>query len=224
MKCEMCDNEHNGDYGSGRFCSSKCARTFSSNTLIKKTKIVQCIDCSIDIEVDFRASSLQCKCDGCRKSYKKKYKKNRICIVCGGPLKKNAKKFCSVSCSSTFINNKYIDDWKNGVVDGSRGKYKDSLSRHIRRYLFDKYDHRCSKCGWNEINIYTNKIPLQVDHIDGDYRNNSEDNLTLLCPNCHSLTHTYGGANRGNGRKNRRKSDIICEYLNDEEITNGQKN
>jgi len=30
MKCENCESEHNGDYGSGRFCSSKCARGFST--------------------------------------------------------------------------------------------------------------------------------------------------------------------------------------------------
>ena len=30
MKCENCEIEHNGDYGSGRFCSSKCARSFST--------------------------------------------------------------------------------------------------------------------------------------------------------------------------------------------------
>lgn len=29
-KCENCENEHNGSYGSGRFCSSKCARGFST--------------------------------------------------------------------------------------------------------------------------------------------------------------------------------------------------
>lgn len=30
MKCELCGTEHDGKYGSGRFCSSKCARSFSS--------------------------------------------------------------------------------------------------------------------------------------------------------------------------------------------------
>jgi len=28
--CENCEKEHNGEYGSGRFCSSKCARCFST--------------------------------------------------------------------------------------------------------------------------------------------------------------------------------------------------
>ena len=34
--------------------------------------------------------------------------------------------------------------------------------------------------------------------------NNKEENLTLLCPNCHSLTPTAKGANKGNGRYYRR--------------------
>lgn len=30
MICENCKNDHDGSYGSGRFCSSKCARGFST--------------------------------------------------------------------------------------------------------------------------------------------------------------------------------------------------
>jgi len=37
MKCENCKNGHNGNYGSGRFCSSKCARGFS--TKVKRKEI-----------------------------------------------------------------------------------------------------------------------------------------------------------------------------------------
>lgn len=48
---------------------------------------------------------------------------------------------------------------------------------------------------------YTGTLPLEVEHIDGDATNNSEENLTLLCPNCHSLTRTYRGANKGNGNR-----------------------
>ena len=33
MKCENCSIEHNGKYGSGRFCGSKCARGFSTKAL-----------------------------------------------------------------------------------------------------------------------------------------------------------------------------------------------
>ena len=47
------------------------------------------------------------------------------------------------------------------------------------------------------------QIPLLADHIDGNWRNNVENNLRLLCPNCDSLSPTYAALNRGNGRKNR---------------------
>ena len=30
MICENCGKEHDGTYGSGRFCCSKCARSFST--------------------------------------------------------------------------------------------------------------------------------------------------------------------------------------------------
>ena len=69
----------------------------------------------------------------------------------------------------------------------------------------EKYQCKCSKCGWGEENPFSHTIPLEVEHIDGNFQNNREDNLTLLCPNCHSLTPTYKGANKRNGRKDREK-------------------
>ena len=46
----------------------------------------------------------------------------------------------------------------------------------------------------------TGRIPLHIDHIDGDWSNNQPPNLRLLCPNCHALTASYGALNRGRGR------------------------
>ena len=69
----------------------------------------------------------------------------------------------------------------------------------------DKYNQQCSKCGWNKINPFTGRIPLEVHHKDGDYTHNEENNLELLCPNCHSLTSTYKASNKGSGRMARNK-------------------
>ena len=63
--------------------------------------------------------------------------------------------------------------------------------RLIREGIFE---HRCASCGletWLD-----NKIPLEMDHINGDRRDNRLENLRLLCPNCHALTSTYRGKNK----------------------------
>lgn len=120
------------------------------------------------------------------------------CLNCKKPIS-DKKKYCNNKCQQEYKHKIYIEKWKSGIVDGGIGNWGD-ISGHIRKYLFEKYNNKCSKCGWGEINPYTKTIPLEVEHMDGNAMNHSEQNLTLLCPNCHALTKTYKGANRGNGR------------------------
>lgn len=47
---------------------------------------------------------------------------------------------------------------------------------------------------WND-----SPLVLQLDHINGDHRDNRLENLRLLCPNCHSQTATFCAKNKGNG-------------------------
>lgn len=109
-------------------------------------------------------------------------------------------KYCSNKCQATYIRYKFIKKWKNGEESGTNGIATRSLSKHIRSYLFEKYSGRCSVCGWNKCNPTTGRCPLDVDHIDGDSNNNKEENLRLVCPNCHSLSPNYKSLNRGKGR------------------------
>ena len=133
-----------------------------------------------------------------------------ICKVCSKSfIDKNYKVriYCSHACHHDYIYTEYIRRWKSGLETGLKGKF--SISSHIRKYLMKKYDMKCSECGWNEVNKTTGNVPVQVDHIDGNWQNNIEENLRVLCPNCHSLTSTYMALNMGHGRADRHKKTVV---------------
>lgn len=137
-------------------------------------------------------------------------KKNRSgCINCGKEQARSYYKYCSNNCQLEYQHKAYILNWKSGKITGlsSIGL----VSRYIKNYLRDKYGNKCCICGWAEINLITKQVPLVADHIDGNWRNNTEDNLRLICPNCDSLSSTYAGLNKGNGRSNRRLSKRVID-------------
>lgn len=124
------------------------------------------------------------------------------CLVCNKET--NSKNVCSHRCRLDFEYLEYIKRWKAGLDTGIKGGT--NLSNHIRRYIFTKYNSKCCECSWSKVNPHSGKIPLEVDHIDGNYKNNAEENLRLLCPSCHALTATYKGANKGGRDRTKYKS------------------
>lgn len=127
-----------------------------------------------------------------------------ICLNCQKEFeaKTSKRKYCCHKCQLEYQQKQWEEKWLSGEIEGtSPTDHWDNIPDRIRTYLFKKYNNKCSVCGWGEKNLYTNKIPLEVEHIDGNSKNNRPENVTLLCPNCHSLTKTYRGANKGKGRK-----------------------
>jgi|TARA_Y100000310_G_C19973545_1_gene486566 5-methylcytosine-specific restriction endonuclease McrA len=135
--------------------------------------------------------------------------KYNYCKFCGQEIRHkkygvNYKQYCNNKCQRDHNYQSYIKEWLEESRDGSRGNTQ--ISQHIRRWMHERANDKCEKCGWNEWNKFTNKVPLQVNHIDGNALNHRPENLELICPNCHSLTETYGytGA-RVSARRGQRK-------------------
>ncbi len=59
-------------------------------------------------------------------------------------------------------------------------------------------EQKCERCGSEE--WCGNPVPLELDHINGDNRDNRYENLRILCPNCHAQTITYRGRNKGDSK------------------------
>lgn len=119
----------------------------------------------------------------------------------------NRSLYCSNKCQSEFQKKEFIRRWKSGEINGhNKGKNK-AISMIIKNYLLEKADRKCEECGWNKVNRFTKKSPLEIHHIDGDSLNNMEENLKVLCPNCHSLTPNYKNANKISSRKRRNKPE-----------------
>jgi hypothetical protein len=69
-------------------------------------------------------------------------------------------------------------------------EYKEKPEYLKRALLEIGREYKCEECGVSD--TYNGKpINLEIDHIDGDNRNNLASNLRFLCPNCHSQTSTY---------------------------------
>ena len=68
--------------------------------------------------------------------------------------------------------------------------------RHLKKRLFGAglLQDFCHECGLREWR--GQRLPLELHHVNGAPNDNRLQNLTLLCPNCHSLTPNYCGKNK----------------------------
>lgn len=194
-KCRCCGAPISYEKRKNNFCNSSCAATYHNTGRNKRYSIEERKQLQDQIDNKY--------CKNCGK----KLIFTKTCTI-KDFLKREC---CSQKCYNELRQKTYIDKWKNGEESGTN-KYSNDTHPRVRQYMLDKAENKCEICGWHEVNPTTGKVPLQVHHVDGDCTNNKEDNLQVLCPNCHSLTPTFGAQNKGSGRFNRLKYKTK-EYL-----------
>jgi hypothetical protein len=121
-----------------------------------------------------------------------------VCYNCGTSCKS---KYCNNVCQKEAQHKEKVRSWLAGELVIL---VKRSSSLTIRKFLIEQSGEKCSLCGWSERHPITGKVPVELDHIDGNSSNNLPSNVRLLCPNCHSLTPTFRALNRGKGRVGRK--------------------
>ena len=77
------------------------------------------------------------------------------------------------------------------VVNGSAQSYK----LKIKLIAAGMKQAACELCGWCQMSS-DGRVPVELDHINGDHTDNRIENLRILCPNCHSLQPTHRGKNK----------------------------
>jgi hypothetical protein len=111
--CEKCNSDHNGEYGSGRFCSQKCSRSYStsSNRILINEKISRAI-----------------KGSGNQSTIKN-------CIYCGNEFiaswKRKDQKSCSMSCS--MKSNWEDPEYKKNITEKTKIRCADIKERERMR-------------------------------------------------------------------------------------------
>jgi hypothetical protein len=133
------------------------------------------------------------------------------CINCGKTktgYHSAANKYCSKACKTEYTYNENIRLWKSGIYSGNKGIKFRQVANYVKKYIELKFNYTCVSCGtgtkWNG-----KSLSLQIEHLDGNSDNTTEDNLSLLCPNCHTQTDFYGSKNKGRGRGSLSKVRVV---------------
>ena len=110
------------------------------------------------------------------------------------------------------------DSWLAKLQSTYKEKLKNTKFEELghakkRQRVFEEQNFCCNKCGLSE--WLNQPISLEMEHIDGNKKNNDRTNLEGLCPNCHAQTLTYKiGNNKQPGKTIYSEASIITALQN----------
>ena len=78
-------------------------------------------------------------------------------------------------------------------MDYIKGSFVSAHKLKLKMIRDGMKEHKCELCNITE--WMGQKVPIELDHIDGNHYNNELSNLRIVCPNCHAQTDTNSGKN-----------------------------
>lgn len=130
IKCELCGVERVPDYNSKRFCSKKCSRSFS--TSLNRQEINKKVSKKLRQDIPDRNED---------------FLYEKTCVLCNSSFlsKKKQTRFCSKSCSSTFINSlEHVKEIQRdaAIKRNVEGSFFQSFGKRVT-YKDDRFEIRC---------------------------------------------------------------------------------
>jgi Zn finger protein HypA/HybF involved in hydrogenase expression len=186
--CERikCQTSHDGSYGSGRFCSKKCARGFTTDS--SRQAINERISKAFQTKL-FDPHDDQTFANAVKRVYTWRKLAKELQFTQAGNIQAHLRRrVASLSIdTSHFLKKREPYEILQNTPNCSKPKLRTTLLKTGRKYI-------CEIC--KSLPVWQGKsLTLAVDHINGNKYDHRQENLRFLCPNCHSQTDTFCGRN-----------------------------
>lgn len=94
-----------------------------------------------------------------------------------------------------YVNGRRSIPLEQILIIGSKYQTNKLKERLIKQKLKEYKCEICNLTTWQGV-----QIPLELNHKNGINNDHRLENLELICPNCHALTDSYRGKNRGKAK------------------------
>jgi hypothetical protein len=137
----------------------------------QNTKRKNLIFCTKECFYRYKTRTVVTNCATCNKEITKRVSEIQKVL--------NNRVYCSKSCATIMNNTLFKSGENHPLFKTGEGSYR---VRTLRTR-----DNICADCG------NTDERVLEVHHIDKNRKNNKDENLVIVCANCHKIRHYKWG-------------------------------